>query len=209
MMFGGLKDTPAPSQSKYWGGSAPSPPPPRFLSLWTYVYIYIRLSGDIIANKNNQYNSNSLHTNTKIIIILRLPLTNLREGFGLLIAWPLHCGLDLHWQNPNPFSEKKRGDSCFWAILIAFAQTIYIPIFKMFAMIFLTDSLQIWPPCFRFFFLMHGGQNGTHVYRFFVCRIRPFGRYINVYLTFAMLSAPAPLSLSCRGTQIILISSIM
>ena len=77
-----------------------------------YEVIYIRLSGDIIANENNQYNSNSLHrTYTKIIIIINNTPTafdEIERFFGLLIAWTLHCGLDFHWQDHNPFSEKKK-----------------------------------------------------------------------------------------------------
>ena len=103
-------------------------------------------------------------------------------------------------QNPNPFSGKKRTHVC-WAILLAFAQTMLI--FQNFFHDFLPNFLQIWPmfrdfwgvelgPMFTVFF---SGEKSTHLGGTFP------------YILHMWRSSPSPRA-SCRGTQVILISSI-
>ena len=74
-------------------------------------------------------------------------------------------------------------------------------------MIFLPNFLQIGPMFFFFFFFFFlGGQNGTHVYRFFLYKIHLLGRNNPVYLTYVKFIPPPPPGPGCRGTQIIPIS---
>ena len=69
---------------------------------------------------------------------------------------------------------KEKGDPCLLSDFVSFCSN-YVPIFQNFCHDLLPDFLQIWPMFQEYF---GGVQNGTLIYRFFVCKIHPYSPYI-------------------------------